>query len=431
MSTTVGLMANLNASSSALSKSLERLSTGRRINKSSDDPSGTGQMNYAKGQTGGLRMANESLEEAYCFLKIRAAAMDEVQDAILRIRDLAVRASSDATLTDTQRANMTTEAEGLVDSINLINDTTKFAGKKVFDVGFDQVPGGFSAFNHPGKKTLSVDLAAYAALNGGVATITSAWYDGAAAFPDMNLLSPDGTEAFGYLYVAHGAGLGVEVYEGGPGAQTVNFGDPDGGGLPAGTMNTATQVQYSGYTGAAVGTWVEETFTVTNPQAGMWTIIIDNEAAAPRYYGIFVNEPAVDPNPHDVVMTTANNVDTDTEFHLGQYEVDSLAVGVSSAMSTVSAALQTLSGLDSALFTLGKRQTDNNALMSTVEKLINENNVQIMNIEGFRSRIEDADMAGEVTSFARSSIIAKSSANMITANTDRLRQAASMLIGSI
>ncbi len=421
-----GLAAHLNANSIKLSRSIERLSSGLRINKASDDPAMLGYSNQIAGQIGGYRMVNESLQDGLSMLQVRAAAMETVGDMVQRIRDLAVRAANDATLTNTDRQKMQDEAGVIINTINMISDGTLFNGKKVFDVSFDTVPAGYMGnFNHPGKKAMSVDLKSYADANGGVVTILTSWFNGSAAFPDANLLSPDGTEAFGYLYATY-AQPGVEAYVGGGGAQTVS--NP-----PTAAMNSASSIQYSGWNGyTAAGGYDEESFTITNPAAGMWTIIIDNESASERNYGIFINEPSQDPTPHDTILVTPDYTsDDDDDFHLGIFEVTSLALGVSSSLNTVANARTTLSSLDGAITTLAKRQTTDMAKMNIIEKMLMENERQIAALSNMNSQIKDADMAVEIAALTATQVVSTGAASLITADTNRLTSAVNSLLGSL
>jgi flagellin len=435
LSTSLGLLKNLNVSGSKSTKSLERLSSGKQVNHASDNPSGMTQIGYAKGQIGGLKSANQSLQDAYNYLQIRAAAMNEVRDCILRIRDLAVRAASDATMTNAQRQLCQNEAGVLASTISNIDTNTKFQQSKIFDISPSTVPGGASGpLVHAGQTSISIDLAANTIA--GVVTINAAWFNGAASFPDMNIISPDGTEAFGYLYQAHEVvppGT-VETYlsggGGAPNALSVNAGAADGKGL--GTMGSATKVEYSGWSGyVGTGGWDEEDFRITNPMAGNWTIIIDNEQALPKNFAIFINTPAQNPTPHDTVMATANNVDVNGEFHLGQFQVAPTALGVSSSMNTVANAQATISSSDNALKTLATHMNDDGVTMRSLEQYINENNVQIRGMDGIRSRIEDADMANEITALTRSQIVSSAAANLMSANISSLQRAADTLLSSI
>ncbi len=372
----------------------EKLSSGLQVNRGADDPSGLAILTSMKARTGGLTTANQNAQDCISFLQLRDSAMAEINDCINRIRELAVRAANEATLTADDRLKLQAEAGALVNQINQINTTAKFNGKKVFGPSFSEVPGGFGgAIVHPGQTYISVDLASMAVA--GVVEIYGAWYDGAAAFPDFNLLSPDGTEAFGYLYATYGA-PGVSDFLG------------DTGTVTAPAITSATSVQYSGYNGyAGSGGWDEESFIITDPAPGQWTIIIDNEQPVPKKYGLFFNTPAVDPEEKDRGQIGAENDENTQVIRLGMFEVSSFALGVSAAFSSTALAQAAISSLDNALERLNDRRADTGTLINRIQHIINDNMAEVINVEASRSRIEDTDMAREIVDYTKSQILSQ------------------------
>lgn len=372
----------------------EKLSSGLQVNRGADDPSGLAILTSMKARSGGLTTANQNAQDCISFLQLRDSAMAEINDCINRIRELAVRAANEATLTADDRQKMQAEAGSLVNQINKINTTVKFNGVRVFGPSFSEVPGGLNQLVHPGQVYISVDLASMAV--GGVVTIYGAWYDGDNWFPDFNLLSPDGTEAFGYLYDWF-APPGVSAYVGGPVSETVTTGDG---------ITSATSVQYSGYQGyVGSGGWDEESFVITDPAPGQWTIIIDNEQEVPKKYGLFFNEPAVDPEEKDRGQIGAENDENTQVIRLGMFEVSSFALGVSASFSSTALAQASISSLDNALDSLNNRRADTGTMINRIEHIINDNMAEVINVEASRSRIEDTDMARQIVDYTKSQIL--------------------------
>ncbi len=349
-------------------------------------------MTSMKARTGGLTTANQNAQDCVSYLQLRDAAMAEVNDCINRIRELAVRAANEATLTADDRQKMQAEAGSLVNQINQINTTVKFNGMRVFGPGFSEVPGGLVALVHPGQVYISVDLASMAIA--GVVEINGCWFDGTDDFPDFNLLSPDGTEAFGYLYATYGA-PGVTAYLGG------------GGTVSAPAITSATSVNYSGWAGyAGSGGWDEESFTITDPAPGQWTIIIDNErAGAPLNYGVFFNEPPVEPEEKDRGQIGADNDENTQVVRLGMFEVSSFALGVSASFTSTALAQASINSLDNALDSLNNRRADTGTMINRIEHIINDNMAEVINVEASRSRIEDTDMAREIVDYTKSQLL--------------------------
>ncbi len=383
----------LRATGLKLNGGAEKLSSGLQVNRGADDPSGLAILTSMKARTGGLTTANENAQDCISFLQLRDSAMAEINDCINRIRELAVRAANEATLTADDRQKLQAEAGTLVNQINQINATVKFNGVRVFGPSFSEVPGGFGALVHPGQTYISVDLASMAVA--GVVEIFGAWYDGAAAFPDFNLLSPDGTEAFGYLYATYGA-PGVSDFLGG------------GGTVSAPVITSATSVNYSGWAGyAGSGGWDEESFTITDPAPGQWTIIIDNEQPIPKKYGLFFNEPAVDPEEKDRGQIGADNDENTQVVRLGMFEVSSFALGVSASFTSTALAQASINSLDNALDSLNNRRADTGTMINRIQHIINDNMAEVINVEASRSRIEDTDMAREIVDYTKSQLLSQ------------------------
>lgn len=117
----------------AVSVSMQRLSTGLRINKAADAPSDLQRLNAARAQMRAMRQAIENVQGAISLAQIQDAALIEVTDAVLQIRDLALRASNEATLADTceDRTRINIEAQGLKALINDIAESTTFNNKYI------------------------------------------------------------------------------------------------------------------------------------------------------------------------------------------------------------------------------------------------------------------------------------------------------------
>ena len=100
-------------------RAMERLSTGLKINRGEDDPSGLGIAEQERAQIRGTNVAIHNTEESIKFYNMRDSYMEEMQQMVHRIRDLAVRSANEATLTDDQRAIMQDEVTELMEQINI------------------------------------------------------------------------------------------------------------------------------------------------------------------------------------------------------------------------------------------------------------------------------------------------------------------------
>lgn len=132
--TNVGAMRAANASSAAtnaLQTSMERLSTGKRINSAKDDAAGlaiaSSMTSQIRGMSQGIRNANDGISMA----QTADGALNEVTNMLQRIRELATQAAS-GTYSEADRTNLGTEVTELTAQIKSIVDTTQFNGVNLF-----------------------------------------------------------------------------------------------------------------------------------------------------------------------------------------------------------------------------------------------------------------------------------------------------------
>jgi flagellin len=120
---------NLESSGSGLSKSLEKLSSGFRINRASDDAAGLVKSESLRAEIGGTRQGIENAQDGISYVQTAEGALNEVHSILQRMRDLAVSASNTATTDGTAQQAEITE---LTNEIDAIGTRTKFAGNSVF-----------------------------------------------------------------------------------------------------------------------------------------------------------------------------------------------------------------------------------------------------------------------------------------------------------
>ena len=121
---------------SALSKSLERLSSGYKINHAKDNAAGLAMSRRMNAQLKGLSVAGDNANDGISIVEIADGAMSEVHDILQRMNELAVK-SSNGTLTDDDRIKIDEEVQALKDEVERIGETTQFNGKNLLDGSFD------------------------------------------------------------------------------------------------------------------------------------------------------------------------------------------------------------------------------------------------------------------------------------------------------
>ena len=123
---------SINQVSYNMSKTLERLSSGLRINRAGDDAAGLAISEKMRGQIKGLNMAIKNAQDAISLIQTAEGALTEVHSILQRMRELAVQASSD-TNTDVDRNQIQKELDQLREEIDRIARTTEFNTKKLLD----------------------------------------------------------------------------------------------------------------------------------------------------------------------------------------------------------------------------------------------------------------------------------------------------------
>ena len=125
----------LNIANSAIAQSLERLSSGLRINRAADDAAGLAIATKLQAQVRGLQQAARNANNAISLVQTAEGALNSVTDILQRLRELAVQAASDDN-TDVDRTALNNEATQLRDELTRLAGTVEFNGTSLLDGTF-------------------------------------------------------------------------------------------------------------------------------------------------------------------------------------------------------------------------------------------------------------------------------------------------------
>lgn len=128
---------SLNKSNNSLTKSLERLSSGYRINKAADDAAGLAISQKMRTQIAGLDQADRNSSDGISLIQTAEGALVEVQSMAQRIRELSVQAAN-GTNTEDDRSSIQAEIDELTDEIQRISETTEFNTLSLLDGSCDR-----------------------------------------------------------------------------------------------------------------------------------------------------------------------------------------------------------------------------------------------------------------------------------------------------
>ncbi|MDF1605955.1 flagellin [Nocardioides sp. YIM 152315] len=343
---------NLSVTQGQMSKSLEKLSSGYRINRAADDAAGLAISEGLRSQVGGIKVAVRNAQDGVSVVQTAEGALTETHSILQRMRDLAVQSANDSNDVDSRKA-IDAETTALKDELNRIADKTTFNNIKLLDGSFTDklFQVGYAA-----NDTIEIDIQ-----SAGASAAKSTWANGAAAATaaaatftqngvtvttaaltastDANdiadqLNNDTNFKAAFTARVGDDGGLVVESKTGLAGAITA------GGGLNAAGTNDAAGASGGGFGAIALG---------------------------------------------------VNGVDLKTQ------------TGANAAITSI----------DSAIKAVSTSRANLGALQNRFEHTINNLNVTQENLSASESRIRDTDMASEMMNFTRSQILSQAGTAML------------------
>ena len=353
---------NLNATQSSLSKSLEKLSSGYRINRAADDAAGLAISEGLKSQVGGLTVAARNAQDGISVVQTAEGALTEVHSILQRLRDLSVQAANDSNNSDA-RSNIATEAKSLVSELDRIGKSTNFNGTNLLDGS---------------AGTLNFQVGADGDANSAIAVDMSD-IDVTAIASSLTL------DASGRKFAVADPAL----FAGGALTFTVTHADS--------TTTTAT-------TGAlAVGTTAttdDDIVSALNADAAFSAKFVASVSYDTAGNATGVNVHAIDGKAG--TWTAVAGLGADTAAATGQLD-----------FTTHSGAQASIALLDAKINSVSTSRANLGAYQNRFEHTINSVNVAIENLSASESRIADTDMASEMVNFTRAQILSQAGTAML------------------
>ncbi|MEQ8204781.1 MAG: flagellin [Woeseia sp.] len=350
---------NLNRSQGLLNQSLERLSTGLRINSAKDDAAGLAISERFTTQIRGLDQAARNASDGISLAQTTESALGELTNNLQRIRELAVQ-SVNATNSASDREALNAEVTERIAEIDRIAKQTNFNGVKVLDGSFGTAT--FQVGANVGD-TISVSLTTdvTASAMGTVNTVAGTDFDTSATTDDITVTFGDGTDADLYGSVVVAAGSTAQQA-----AAAINEGNVTG---VAAFVNGDGELQILSQNG--------EDITITETvAAGANTLGLDAEVTADETAG---------------AATTLAGVG-----------VDSVA-GANFAIARVDSALTAVNGLRGNLGAIQNRFESTIVNLQTVSE----------NLSASRGRIQDADFASETAALTKAQILQQAGVSVL------------------
>lgn len=158
---------NLSASQNSMNQSIQRLSSGMRINSSKDDAAGLAIATRMDAQIRGMDVAVRNSNDAISFLQTAEGGLSKGTDALQRMRELAVQAAN-GSYSSGDRSNLDAEYQQLSSELTRLSTATKFNGQAAFGTGYNFQVGADST------DTISVSSVAAVTMGGSISSASAA-----------------------------------------------------------------------------------------------------------------------------------------------------------------------------------------------------------------------------------------------------------------
>jgi flagellin len=130
---------NLSVSNDMVTSSMEKLSSGYRINKASDDAAGLAVSEKLKADIRGMNMAKRNANDGISLVQVAEGGLNEIQNILVRLRELSVQGASD-TISDTERGFLNKEYSQMKSEITRITNSTEYNGTRLLAGDQDNLP---------------------------------------------------------------------------------------------------------------------------------------------------------------------------------------------------------------------------------------------------------------------------------------------------
>ena len=367
---------NLALSGGSLATSMQRLSSGLRVNSAKDDAAGLAIAERMSTQVRGLAVASRNANDGISLAQTAEGALSKVGDMLQRMRELAVQAGN-ATNSKGDREALNAELVQLRDEVDRVAKTTSFNGKKVLDGSFT---GGVFQVGANSGDNITVGALA----NTKVTELGKANYGTGAGAAFATTEKDTAAEAMTNADVT----ITITGAGGGAGVTAVVAKDPN-------------------ITGdEALGRMIQ---AINSKTADTGVVAFLNDAGDAIEYRATVGEG----EDATAVVISADVADANTLIELTA-GIDASTKGIDKMdIKTQATAWESLQRIDSALDKVSSARAELGAIQTRFEKSIENIDIMQENISAARGRITDADFAKETANLSRTQILQQAGTAMV------------------
>ena len=401
----ISTLNTLNKNSSALSKSLQKVSSGMKINSAADDASGYAISERMRVQIRSLDQDNQNTQNGSSMMKVAEGAVSSTVDILKTLKEKVINAANDSN-TDSDRATIQKELDQSIDQIN-DNANVSFNGKILVD-------GSKSA-----QTTVTTTALTNQSLSTGTATnaVASTLKD-----RNGNSLNIKATDTVTVSYVQQGKTT-TKTFGGTTGLDTIL--------ADVGTLTTGSDIGKSGAgntvstaSGQTALTLTATTAGIDAQVAGLTISVTDNNGNINKTANASLDafsesiravNASVDNSITLQVGTKANQA-----IKVGLTDMKATALGLQGTdgstlnVSTREKANAAINVLDSAISKALDQQTTIGAVESRLEYTSSNLTTASENVQSSESTIRDADMAKEMTEYTKNNVLLQAAQSMLS-----------------
>jgi len=384
---------NLTVTDGQMAKSLEKLSSGFRINRAADDAAGLSISEGLRAQVGGTKVAIRNAQDGISVVQTAEGALSEVHSILQRMRDLSVQAANAGSQDSTARTAAQTEYDQLKAEIDRIGTTTSFGNTKLLDGSFGNQAGVVNGSGIGALTTvtgtndtfkLSTEAVAAQTLTLGATTYANT-ASGASSLQSDLQTAIDGNASLKGLVTA-------TVYH----DSTIN-------------KNVVSFTRNS----TAAGTSVTTAAGATDVLAGL---------------GVAATSGNVTTGSGGVFQVGANNTTAD-KITVSITKIDSTSLTGIGSVDLVNNAAAAIDTINTAITSVSTSRANLGAFQNRFEHTISNLSVTAENLSASESRIRDTDMAQEMVQFTRSQILTQAGTAMLAQANQAPQQVLQLLRG--
>ncbi|WKY48556.1 flagellin [Eubacteriaceae bacterium ES3] len=377
------------ANNKAIGGSIEKLSSGLRINSASDDAAGLAISEKMRGQIRGLDQASKNAADGISMAETAEGALNETHSILQRMRELAVQSAND-TNTDDDRAEIQKEITQLSDEIDRISDTTQFNTKNLLDGSMGA--GTTARANINQNEALGVIASSTSTL----ASLTD---------KDGNSLGITAGDTITVQYMVNGQLTSGSYTVASSTSDLTNITSliTDGTMAFTATSGAVLSTTTAGFSSAIHGL----TITVTDSNG-------TTRASATNALSSFTEAQTAQENRADGQATLQIGANTSQNMKLSIENMSSTALGVKSIqVGNQGQANVAISVIDEAIGKVSAERSKIGAVTNRLDHTINNLTASSESLTTAESGIRDVDMAAEMMNLTKNQILSQASTAML------------------